>query len=536
MRNVVGQDSDLFALVRGSQAECQIVAPEDERSHHTAGILQRTLQSITGCQVPVVHPHQQIALKNRIILGEPKTNSFIRTHLAAAGVELSGQERIAALTDLPNPDQGFAIRFAEDEVVLAGNTSRGTFYAAQTFCDRIFRNADGLFGIDSQDELSSPAFRCRSLTGNLGGPDWIASGEFVRTFCRADGSIDAKAFIDWVACYRVTNLTLFTFDLMWGLPYRSTRYPEAINPHHPNVQTEFFDELLEQATRNYIDVWLMVDFPDCWLGVIRAYPELAAQGFGETPVPHKDEAWWTRFYTGMNYKEVRPWRAHSAVCATRPEVMAFWQGYWREVLERYPGIAGIGGQWCEHMEYRCTCRRCREQFHGLQWRYYKAMVEVAEEVRPGLAYWMWYARGGAEIARHRSELPNLTYVYWGDGATRPPVVRAQGTGVDWYLSHGMNDPDYEPWLRHHALACRELGLEGLQKRMGLFHPCDRVYFAFSEFAWSPDTDWAEFARRYGLRTWRVRDEQRVSEYARDMKRKAEGIGDRPESIPEQPLR
>lgn len=512
--------SPLFAVAGGHDPACHIVAQEDDAADHAARTLQRRLGSITGCQVPVLRPQHAPSEHSRITLGEPTSDSFVRSRLSAAGIEMDGRGRIAALTRLPNQDQGFAMQFGDGEVVLAGNTPQGTLHAVQTFCDRVFRDARDVFGVEGQDELTAPSFRYRSLTGNLGGPDWIASGEFVRTFSRPDGTTDVQAFVDWLAGYRINNMALFTFDLMWGLPYRSDQYPEAVNPHHPNVRHEFFGELLAQAARNYIDVWLMVDFPDCWLGVLKSHPELAAQGFEDTRVPPQAEEWWTRFFTGMRYQEVRPWREHSAVCASKPQVMAFWQGYWREVLERYPGIAGIGGQWCEHVEYRCPCSRCSRDFHGLQWRYFQAMVEMAEEVRPGLDYWMWYAKGGSEIARRRSELPNLTYVYWGDGATRPPVAHAQETEVDWYLSHGMTNPEYEPWLQRHALASRALGLEGLQKRMGLFHPCDQAYYAFAEFAWSPDTTWPELARRYGLRTWRVRDGQRVAEYSRDLERRA----------------
>ena len=493
---------------------------------HSARTLQRIFQSITGKRIPVVATPSGKKGLSAIFLGQPEDNSILCNLLSRSGLHLNTSNQIDRLTSMKNGEQGFAIRFVNIEecacAVLAGNTPVGTFYAVQEFADRVYKTNDGIYAIDRDNILTSPAIKYRSMFGNVSGPDYVSSGEFIKTFGNNDGTIDVEAFIDWVARYRVNNLLITLFDLQFGINYASKKYPEAVNIKHPNVKNEFFGQLVEKAKESHIDVWLTSNFPDCWFGVIKAYPKFAAKHVDMQAYDRTDD-WWDKFYTGMTRREYALLRPSSVVCANEPAVMEFWRGYWEELLQRYPGVAGVGGQWGEKPKQRCYCSKCKENFDEQQWRYFKVMTEVAEKVHPGLKYWMWYALYGREIAKHRDKLPNLTYIYFGDGAIRPPVSEAQGTKVDWYLSHGMTDPNYEPWLRRHCLECQRLGIVGIQKRLAEYHKCDRSYYALARFSWSPELSWEEFARQYILHKYHMKDTQKVKTYAAILRDRSEQI-------------
>jgi len=520
---------ETFPIVAGSKPLCRIAtdARPDEATAHSARSLQRALKAATGRTIPIAPAGGAAPGEGVILLGRPERDGRVRALLRRSRLPLSRTGRIAKLDATTNGDQGYAIRFVRDGgrdwAVLAGNTDRGTFYAAGELADRVYRRARGAFGVDRRNELAAPAFRYRSLAGTLGGPDFIAPGQLEMSFGLSGGRIDVQAFVDWVAAYKVNHLSVWMFDLMFGLSYPSARYPRAVNPYHANVRHEFFAELLDRARQSHIDVWLFVDFPDNWLGVLKAYPQFAAEGFEASPPHRAGPAWWRRFHRGLPGPEVLDLRRHSAVCASRPAVMRFWRGFWAELLGRYPAVAGIGGQFGEHPDCRCHCRRCEGRYYQQQWEYFRAMVEVAEKVRPGLHYWLYYADGAREIVRHRGELPNLTYIHWGEPRIRPPAGRAQGTRVDWYLSHGWDHTDYEPPLRRHILRSSRLGLAGIQKRMARYHECDRVYFALSEFTWHPRMRWDEFARRYVLRTRRAAAAAEAQAYADDLRRRAPAV-------------
>jgi ankyrin repeat protein len=488
------EEAMIFKISDGGKSACRIITPSkaDDSTDHSVAILKKIVKSVTKLEISITPEGRESDSRNLIVIGEPFKNSLVKKILIASAVKLDKAGGIVDLAQMKNSEQGFIIQFAKYNkkncVVLSGNTSQGTFYAVQTFCDRIYKNSGGNFCLDRKNVLTAPAIKYRSLAAHLGGTGGAGAPQFEKSFGRKDGTIDFEAFIDWVARYKVNNLNLWLFDLSWGVRYPSKKYPEAVDKSHPNVKHEFFGQLLKYAKKNYIDVWAFGQFPTM-KHILKVYPEFKG--------------------TGKLWKNWNRW-----VCANKPGVMKFWKGYWEEVLTRYPDITAIGGQWGEVRFPRCQCSKCNENFDQQQWLYFKAMVDVAEKVRPGLKYWMYFAYGGREIPKHRKELPNLTFIHWGDGKYREPSAKAQGTRVDWYLTHGMARKWYESYIKRHCLAAKKLNLEGIQKRMMRYHALDKLYFALCEFGWSPELTWDEFTKRYVIRKLHIKNDELVLAYKR----------------------
>ena len=483
-------------------------------------VLQEELKRITGVRIPIVSPGLAPSEEGLILLGTSGDSELVRSLLTRAGVRLNRQGRIRDLAAKVNGDQGFAIQFGRADgrsyAVIAGNTPRGVFYGAQTFCDRVHRSGKGTFAVDCHGELAAPAFEHRSFFGLQGSCCYVTGRLFEETFSRRDGTIDTQAFIRWVTRYRVNNLLLGTLDLNFGVGLRSPRLARLVNPHHSNVRHEFLHELVTQAHRNHISVYLYAEFPDRYLGILHHRPDLAWANGPDLIRNNLSQRWWRRFYQG----HIRADHSSGALAdhqgildIDKPATMRFWKAYWRDLLSTYPEVDGIGVEICEHLERHPRAG----DFLARMWDYMKAMTDVAEQVRPGLDFFVYDSRGTPVIAAQRDQLPNLTYIRWGHYASREPVARVHGTHPDWYLTHGYYDSDYEPWLRRHCQAALRLGYRGIQKRLAKYDECARVYFALSQFGWSPKMTWREFAERYVLRTHRVKDPRRACAYAEDLR-------------------
>jgi len=510
----------MFAIADHRRPVCQIVTGSvpDPQANHAAIVLSKTIKQITGKPARAVTQDSGQLSGNMIVIGEPTANGLVRKLLLASGVEMGRGGKITKLARKRNGDQGFVIRFVKQGkrncAVLAGNTSQGTFYAAQTFANRIYRAKDK-FGVDRRNEITTPAFQYRSVFTGLGGPDPLGPHALEHDFGRRNGSIDVGAFIHWLARYRINHLVVSLFNMDCGLAYPSKKYPHAVNKYHLNITHEFFHDLVKCAKKNYMKVWLVVEFPDRCLGLIRSCPELALKRSADAVLHNLTDEWWDCFFKGdVAYREFRILQASGGgLDVNNPATMRFWRTFWRELLATYPEVDGIGLELCEHLSFNPR----GEDFYDRMWQYYASMVDIAEKVRPGLTYWMWHAPGGRQVAKRRDELPNLSYIHWGDGAERTPVGRAQGTKTDWYLTHGSTRLDYEPWIKRHCMQCERLGLKGMQKRMAIFRPLHNVYSAFDEFTWSPKTSWAEYAMHHVMRTHHVKDANRAKAYAEDLR-------------------
>lgn len=483
---------------------CSIIVGRDrlEADLHSASVITRIVSRLTGRPVDIDDSWRDQRPGTLILVGLSALDSFARKSTQDVSAELKGA--IRRLRRRKNREQGFVIHFVrcgrQNAIVLAGCTDQGTFYAAQTFANRLYFNHERELVVDAEDVVTAPAFRYRSLAGGLGGPDWLGSRQFERDFGREDGTTDYRAFIDWIAGMKVNNLNVWMLDFMWGLAYPSAKYPEAVNRHHPNVRHEFFGEMLRYAKKNYIDVWLQVNLPDCWIGIIKVYPHMAADDLDFDSIPRRGQ--WDAFLRGdMGYSEYDRMRhSASSVSTRKKEVLDFWRGFWEELLTRYPEIAGVGGQFGEQLGDK--------KLMSLQFHYFKTMADLATRHNPKINTWSYQAAGALDILARRKQLPNFTFIGW-----HRPVTE----DFDWYLSHGGAGLWYETEFKKDALTARRLGLAGIQKRMVCFSRQEKVLSAVGELAWDPSLSFPDLAHYSALKLLRRKDQTMIRAYTTSLR-------------------
>jgi len=497
-----------FTLVESGRPVADIYAgdPSDRGQQEAINILKQAVKDKAGTSLEVTRHPRDSSQTLHVVVGtgeDPLVAELLSRDNVMLTVETwqSNPGKYQLFQDLG--DQGFIIWVVSENghkyLVLGANTNQGLFYGAHTLAARAesVHNRLGWSNIGGNQLpiMNVPAFKYRSIATNIGGPDWLGFGQWAKEWKREEG-YDYKGFIDWLASYKINHISLWTFNLAFGIAYDSDRFPEMVNPYHPNVQQEFIADLIDYAHRRYIEVDFFFDFPDNWTAVLRSRPELAGQNIDMSGFPGGEK--WETYQKlgsvgGQFYRSNFSW-----VCASKPGVMEFWLAYLDELLERYPTVDGVGGQWCEHRNTRCNCSNCRELFFELQYRYFRSMVEATRRRKPSLRAWFYDSYGARDIVLHQDEIPNLTRVDWGSDATPYYLQRAIPKG-QWYLYHRSGDRWPESGTKYMAEALSSHNLDGIQMRAVYYREHAHTYSAFGELSWNPGLRLADLARLYYLR-------------------------------------
>ena len=532
---------DFFTFAKNRRPTCTIVVGSKSNKEDTdsACVLVNAIRELSGTGPDIIERGEIQKTDGLVLLGTLRTNPIIEEVLAEASIittqkeiEASGYVRKLSSEDLGT--QGFVIYKPgkkdgpfSDSLVLTANTSTGLHYAVSTLVDRL-HNEDGRLIVDGLNTrlipvVNLPAFTHRSVFTGLGGPEWMGPGQYMKEF-----GYDYKAFIDWLSEHKFNNLLIHNFaNLCWGINYESERFPELINRFHPNVKQEFMGDLIRYAHERHIEIFFGMDIPDNWSGFINVYPDLAGANVDWSCFPRgrdwdafaegtghwrynwiEHDASGNRIVHGEKGRQVR--RQASWVCLTQPRVKAFWRDYWTEVLDRYPEIDGIGGQFSEHLSI-CNCERCsRAGFFELATEYFGTMEELARSRNPDLKLWLWGVPGVRDIIKRKSEIPNLVLIDWGL-SFQPFFLNHIVPKSDWYLCHGGGQIlDFA--IKRFCTTFNRLGLKGVQIRGVEFKEADRNYQSFEEFMWNPQLSLKDYAHHYTIKQLRKKDKKVTDAY------------------------
>lgn len=512
---------DRFIFVKEGEPVCTLIigSKTDQEDLHSAKILADAIYEFGGVRPDITEAKEEVLTPNKVLIGSPENNPIARQVLRIDKILGTPEDKLKEKRRLIPENlgsQGFVIYRSDyagkPSLTLSGYTSQGTFYAVNTLVDRLYEKEGEIIvdGFDSEalPIFNIPAFAYRSAATNIGGPDWLGHAQWEKEF-----GYDYKAFIDWAAGHKINNLIIWTFDLEFGIAYPSERFPECVNKYHPNVRKEFMGDLIDYAHERYISVFFFIDFPDNWTNIIRIRPELAGANVDLSVFP-SSETWWEEYQkTGKQYgqrrahpeyrKMLRLW-----VCGSKPETMKFWREYWAELMDRYPHVDGVGGQFCEHVPSRCDCENCNEHFFDLQLKYFEEMYRIAKSKNPDIRLWFYDAWGARDIKRFADKHPEVIYIDWGAQfqifSFKHAVPRS-----NWYLYHRGRERWYEFGLKEAAQIFNERRQEGMQLRMVYYKELDRMYQAFEEFSWNPRLSIGEYARLYTRKQLR-RDEETIS--------------------------
>jgi hypothetical protein len=516
-------------LATREEARCQIAVGDGwpSRLPRAAALLRDAVKALTGVSLPITQLAAPKADLPLLIVSLLRDGPVVR-HLAEADVlsisdkaqeRVSNHSRYRFLAD-DLGEQGFlcyATRWHDRRaLILAANAPQGGEYGASTLADRLCWDGDRLV----LDRLHTrhlpvvqiPAYPIRSVATNIGGPDWLGNNQWEREWA-SEGGYDYRGFIDWLAGHKINQLILWPFDLAFGIAYPSERFPECVNPYHPNVKDEFMGEMIDYAHQRHITVFFFLDFPDNWTAVVRAHPELAGKNVDTAALRHLEPSRWEAYQRQGRVGTERLRALFSWVCASHPGTMRFWEAYLRELLDRYPQVDGIGGQFAEHAAYHCDCPTCEAEFFERQWAFFQRMAEIAAAKIPGCRFWAYRSWGARDIWRNRYQLPGgLIWIDWGDSAAPLATNKALPRG-HWYLYHRSKDRWYEYGLGLAARCCHQVGIRGLQIRGVYYRELDRIYQAFEEYAWNPSLGVADYADLYVQKRLRRRDAALADAYA-----------------------
>jgi hypothetical protein len=482
-------------------------APGDEDA---AKLLANKAAEIAGVALPLVSPGEPDAGLGRVHVGtlsegSAATEALRLDHAVVNWTDREQEEykRLNIPADLGPEGYVFHATGAGNGLVLGGHTAQGTLYSAVTAGQRLILDGGRLVipHIDTplQPRLNMPLFPHRSVATNLGGPDWIAPARWENEWGLADGTYDWKGFVDFLVEHKINNLNAWIFNLAWGIAYNSDRFPEMVNPYHPNVRHEFMKELIEYAKGRGIDTWLFLDFPENWAGIIRKRPHLAGKNVDLENFP-QGEAWESYLRGDETSLAVR--KRVGWVCGDEPDVMNFWLEYLDELLDRYPSVRGIGGQFGESMHEKCDCGRCSTGYFDVQEEYFARMVEVAHSKDPAIVPWVYDSLGSREIIRAAEKYPHFINVDWGSAQTWLKFEsRRQVPRSDWYMQHAYGRRWQESMIRRCTRVLSSMGQTGYQLRVLDFKSQDELYHAVQEFTWNPDLDDDDFARLHIMKRY-----------------------------------
>ncbi len=511
-----------FIITKGKNPACNIFVGSAKEDLESAELLQKKVKEISGVRLEIIKSQKNSHHKNQILIGSPLSNSLSKEILREKKIlvipkdkEIEENKRLLVPEDLGA--QGFVIYQTnykgKECLILSGGTSQGVFYAVITFINRLYFKGKNLI-IENPDSsatpiINIPAFKYRSVGTNIGGPDWLGHNQWMKEW-----NYDYKGFIDWLASHKINNLNIWTFDLAFGIAYNSKKFPECVNRHHPNVKKEFIRDMIKYAHRRYIKIFFFIDFPDNWTAIIKAHPELAGKNVNPKKIPSGKE--WEDYQKrgeglctgGEHFRTKFSW-----VCASNLKTMRFWKDYWNELLDRYPEVDGIGGQFAEEFNMRCNCKNCRDNFFQLQLKYFEEMAKIGKRKNPDIKIWLYDSWGTRDILKNKDKFPGLIRIDWGRGPG-PFMFRHYVPRGNWYLYHrGFNEIGSEFGIRECAKIFNERGLEGYQIRGVHYKEMEQIYSAFEEFSWNPSLSIEDFARLYILRKLRRETKNLFQGYA-----------------------
>ena len=514
----------MFELVRGGKPCCAIVVGSGTGDEGLAELLAQRVEDLTGVRVPLIGDEDAQGDRNFIHLGtlldDSRSMEILRENRCMVrweDREVERNKRLNTPADLGS--QGFVFHMVRGEMgnrlILGGHTEQGTLYAAVTAMERLCLEGDRLLikYIDTilQPRFNVPLFEGRSVATNLGGPDWLGPGQWAKEWRTPDGRYDWKGFVDLLAGHKLNNLSCWIFNLAFGIAYDSPRFPTMVNRHHPNVEQEFMSDLMAYAEKRHVDVWFFLDFPDNWAGVIRARPYFAGRNVDLEQFPTGEA--WARYAEGDDQaRAVR--RSVSWVCGSEPGVKEFWRMYLTELVERYPNVRGIGGQFCEHSGTRCTCPICSERFFEIQEEFFEEMVKTVQARNSDIIPWIYDSWGTREIVRCADRYPHFVNVDWGSAEDCLKFYsRRQIPRGTWYLQHASGSRWREHLLRIGTRTLAASGVSGYQIRGVSYREQDEMYHAAQEFAWNPALTDEGFARLHIIRRYHRDDEALARLYA-----------------------
>lgn len=516
-----------FVFARGKHTACILVIGTRENTEdlYAASLLASAIEEIAHIRPSIVISGQEEGQINRVLIGSPKTHPGSQALLRDGNIIVMPEDiqtEIANRQILLPQDlgrQGFVIYLALEparrSLVVAGNTSQGTLYGVNTLISRLFLRDSELIvdwlGTRLLPIIHYSPFETRSLFTNLGGPDYLAPpGQWSKEWS-AIGSegYDYKGFIDWLVSHKFNHLLLLLFDLEFGIAYPSKKFPELVNPYHPNVKHEFVGELIEYAHRRHIKIFFFADFPDNWSSVVRAYPELAGANVDKSRIMD-DERWRNYQQTAIGNRENR--RVASWVCGSKPEVFEIWRSYWQELIERYPEVDGVGGQPCEHPETRCNCNECRRTFFDQEKKFFNEVFRIGKAKNPNISPWIYRVWGGFQLLEPSDTNNTPIVIDWG---ARFPLFMTHRylPRSDWYLFHCMNSEWPEFGFKQVSMAFPKYGVKAYQIRGVKYRETDHLYQAYEEFAWDPDLSVEDYAFLYVLKRFRREDPELAEAYA-----------------------
>ncbi len=527
------QTDNTFILAEGNQSRCEIIVHDkSDGISHAANLLKQEIEKIANVKVDIKDNKSKHLAQVEIgtFSNSPEIIDILeKDEVLSSSGDLDLLLTSTASTHIFIPadlgKQGFVIyktsgrvagkAMSNQRLLLTGNTPQACLYAVSTLIDRLHIQ-DGRLIVDKLNTrflpmVNIPAFEYRSVATNIGGPDWLGHNQWEKEWGNGE-EYDYRGFIDWLASHKISHLNMWLFDLAFGIAYDSQRFPECVNRHHPNVKNEFISDMIKYAHKRHIEIFVFVDFPDNWTAVIKAYPDLAGKNVDTEALLNTEEEKWATY---QKYGEVggERFRANSWVCASNPKTMEFWEGYWNELLSRYPDIDGIGGQFEEHQSYRCDCPNCEKSFFQLQWKFFERMSEIAHKKNPNIKLWAYRSWGARDILKNREKLPKkLIWIDWGTQA-QPFIVKKSTPRGDWYLYHRSRGQWYEDGLKQCAMACHQKRIDGFQMRGVQYKELDRMYQAFGEFSWNPYLSVEDYAHLYVIKRLRRKDKELSCAYA-----------------------
>jgi len=468
-------------LVVGSRAKV-----EDDL--HLANILAGTIKQISGVEIPIAGKEDKVPSGRQVLIGTPKDIPLLGRLLAEDTVY---KDKTRCETLPPElGEQGFVIHKTKhnnkEYLILTGRTNLAVLYAVNTLEDRLHTEAsqvivDG-FGTRLMPIVNTPAFKYRSLQTAVGGPDFLGSGQYMREF-----GYDYKSFVDWLASHKINNILLHDFHWTWGLCYDSKRFPELVNRNHPNVKNDYIGDIIRYGRKRGVTVFPAQNMPDRCGCITKAYPELAGLEADGT-------------------------RQSKTFCLNKRRVLEIWKGYWEEVLDRYPDVEAVGGQFGEGLKGRCQCDVCRSDgYFEKQLEFFDAMVKITRAKNPPVKCWIWDVPGARDIIAHRKDYPDMVYIDW-KYKFRPFMLGQRRPKGDWYLyhEHGHN-PEFG--MKQMCIAMQKHGVEGLQIRAVQFKERDWLFHHFEEFAWNPRLSIEDYAHLYTTKMLRRKDDNVAKAYA-----------------------
>jgi hypothetical protein len=497
-------------LTEADAPRVAIVVGDSPGDQDSAELLAKKAAEVAGVALPLVSPGESAKGLGRVHVGtlsedSAATEALRVDHAVVSWTDREQEEykRLNIPADLGPEGFVFHATNTGSDLVLGGDTAQGTLYAAITASQRLCLDEGRLVipHIDTrlQPRLNMPLFPHRSVATNLGGPDWIAPARWENEWGLPDGTYDFKGFVDFLVEHKINNLNAWIFNLAWGIAYNSERFPELINPYHPNVRHEFMKDLIEYAAGRGVDTWLFLDFPENWAGIIKKHPQLAGKNvdFADFPQGEVWESYLRGDETSLDVRKRVGW-----VCGDEPDVMDFWVEYLDELLDRYPTVRGIGGQFGESMHEKCDCGRCSTGYYDVQREYFARMVEVAQAKDPAIVPWVYDSLGSREIIKAADQYPHFINVDWGSAETWLKFEsRRQAPRSDWYMQHAYGRRWQESMIRRCTRVLSSMGQTGYQLRVLDFQSQDELYHAVQEFTWNPDLNEDDFARLHIMKRY-----------------------------------